>query len=216
MNQAITFQYTFEEFSEGVTAIQKSTRQLLTPKMGAGGFIWMLAFLVAFVVMMMFAVPYGRGAAPATGDPAPATAANRAMSYVAPALPWVMILSFAFFFFRRVMKHQRRVLWEADPAIHRPRTITPYAEGLGVSDPFSQTHIQWQGFVGFEETRNLFLLYIGRFTAYFIPKRAFPGQAEVEQFRALCQHSVSCAQMGFPVLPAAPAARPQMPPPLPK
>ena len=88
MNQAITFQYTFEEFSEGVTAIQKSTRQLLTPKMGAGGFIWMLAFLVAFVVMMMFAVPYGRGAAPATGDPAPATAANRAMSYVAPALPW--------------------------------------------------------------------------------------------------------------------------------
>jgi hypothetical protein len=119
------------------------------------------------------------------------------MQYV----PWLMMGGFVIHFVVRTVKHQRRAIWEADSAIHRPRTVTPYAEGLMVADPFSRTHIRWEGLVGFEETPRLFLLYVGRFMAYFVPKRAFANEGEVGQFRELCRHNVSAGvRAGFAVV----------------
>ena len=196
MTPPITFQYTFDEYAEALTAIQKTTRQILTPKTGVTGFLWMIATVAAFYVALHIS----------TDD---RTGASLVWAILAPFLPCLIFFVFATIHIRRLHRNQFRAMWEADPTVHTPRTLTPYAEGIAIADPFSQTHARWQAFVAFDETTNLFLLYVGRFMPYIIPKRAFPTQQDADQFRALCQHSISRPQTAFPILPPTP---PPLPP----
>ena len=200
MLHPITFQYTFEEYAEALTAIQKTTRQILKPKTGLTGHLWMIATVAAFYVALQISTDDRKGA-------------SLISAILAPFLPWLVFFIFAAVHIRRLNRNQFRAMWDADPTVHTPRTLTPYAEGIAIADPFSQTHARWQAFVAFDETKDLFLLYVGRFMPYIIPKRAFPTQAEVDQFRALCQHSISPRPAAFPILP--PTSTQPIPPPLP-
>jgi hypothetical protein len=165
--------------------------------MGWVEFLWIVVMVGVFLVNWMSGSPRARVGGPAANSAAAAMGLGALlMEYV----PWLMLGGFVIHFVVRTVRHQRRAIWEADSTIHRPRTVTAFAEGVMIADPFTQAHVRWGAFVGFEETGHLFLLYIGRFTAYFVPKRAFGSEGEVVQFRELCRHSIAAPQVGFPVM----------------
>ena len=65
------------------------------------------------------------------------------------------------------------------------RRVTFHEEGIISDNPNGHVESAWSKFEGFRETKNLFLIYATADVASITPKRSFPSQAELEEFRAL-------------------------------
>ena len=61
----------------------------------------------------------------------------------------------------------------------------------------------WEAFTHVRETPGNFLLYTSQYALHFLPKRAFPGRADVDGFRELVRRTI--AQRPSPAFPVVPA-----------
>jgi len=78
----------------------------------------------------------------------------------------------------------RRVYFQ-NPRLFGMRTVTFDDEGLKSDSDIAHVEIKWSNFEKFKETNNLFVTYQTRDVVGIVPKRAFPSQEAVAQFRNL-------------------------------
>ncbi len=64
-------------------------------------------------------------------------------------------------------------------------------EGVRSITPTSDSFSQWETFIKFGETKNLFMLYVSRRIYYGIPKRAFESADQIREFRELARRKIS-------------------------
>ena len=76
----------------------------------------------------------------------------------------------------------RRVYYR-NPRLNGMRTVTFDDDGLKSDGETGHVERKWNTFEKFTETDNLFLTYLTRDVVGIVPKRAFPSQEAVAQFR---------------------------------
>jgi hypothetical protein len=76
-----------------------------------------------------------------------------------------------------------RRLYYRNPRLHGKRTITFDDDGLKSDSEIGHVERKWSAFEKFTETDNLFLTYLTRDVVGLVPKRVFPSQEAVVQFR---------------------------------
>ncbi len=89
--------------------------------------------------------------------------------------------------------------WTKHPELHRHKTADISAAGIVVSDLVSRLEYQWPGFVKWEETRHLILLFISETNALMIPKEAFGSAEELNAMRHLANLIPRETSRGFTV-----------------
>ena len=80
--------------------------------------------------------------------------------------------------------------FRATPAARGDRTFTFDETGIAIEGGLSSGRLAWPAIVRFVETGDLFLLFLGRQIAHFIPKSAFASDLELQRFRALVLEKV--------------------------
>ena len=70
------------------------------------------------------------------------------------------------------------------PNFSRHRILHADESGVISSSEIDRSETKWQAFSRFQETENLFVLYLGERLAQAVPKRAFVG-AQLDEFRQL-------------------------------
>jgi hypothetical protein len=70
------------------------------------------------------------------------------------------------------------------PNFSRERTLRVDESSLTWSSEVDRSETKWQAFSRFQETENLFVLYLGERLAEAVPKRALAG-AQLDEFRQL-------------------------------
>jgi hypothetical protein len=83
----------------------------------------------------------------------------------------------------------RRVYYR-NPRLFGMRTVTFDDDGLKSDSDVAHVEMKWTSFEKFKETNNLFLMYQTRDVVGIVPKRAFPSQEAVTQFRQLLASKV--------------------------
>jgi hypothetical protein len=83
-----------------------------------------------------------------------------------------------------------RRTYSRNPRLYGKRTVMFDNEGLTSDSQIAHVEIKWSSFEKFGETKNLFLIYQTRDVVGITPKRAFPSQEAVEQFRNLLASKV--------------------------
>ena len=198
MELTVTFQYTFEEFQEAAHAIRHP--QANRRKVAEGIFAWVL--FLGLAVMLYFLL---RDSSPSPGQPSRPAAAEPLIGMlpvVGPAAIGLCYVWLGVIGKRREPDAGLRRTWNSQPAFHRPKTLRISEDGTSVSDAVCSSSNAWAGYVHFQETPNLFLLYSTQSTAEFIPKRIFPTPADLEAFRSTAQSRIRPRESAFPVLPA--------------
>lgn len=71
-----------------------------------------------------------------------------------------------------------------------PQKIICTAKGLEIKIPKAKSVLEWEYYFDFEETENLFLLFIESNLANMIPKRIFKDENQMKEFRKLCQDKI--------------------------
>jgi hypothetical protein len=120
---------------------------------------------------------------------------------------WVTVLTV------RQQRNKVKQMWNEQPSLARPKTVDIMAAGVVVSDAVSRTETHWDGFVGWKETKNLFVLFLSEHRILFFPKTAFASDEEREAMRALARFIPATASTAFPVI--QPDSASSTPPPLP-
>jgi hypothetical protein len=89
--------------------------------------------------------------------------------------------------------------WNESRFARRPIHLTIDDDGLNVRTELRQSQVRWDAIDHFQETRDLFLLYLTPSELYtLIPKRSFPSGPQLDEFRALLAKKVRPAN-GAPV-----------------
>jgi hypothetical protein len=89
----------------------------------------------------------------------------------------------------RLLRQGNRVARESQAGkLHRTIHVTP--EMITFEDAASQRRYLWGGIVGWQETRNLFVLYRSLVSFELVPKRAFPDPSLIDHFRGLLVSAV--------------------------
>ena len=70
------------------------------------------------------------------------------------------------------------------------RTLKCDENGIVADTPLGHTETKWSNYEQFRETKNLFLLYLTKDAIGILPKRAFPGPADLELFRTMLASKV--------------------------
>jgi hypothetical protein len=76
-------------------------------------------------------------------------------------------------------------VWTGNPFLARPQTATATPDAFELQTEYSHNRIFWQAYTRWDETTNLFLLYLSEPTFHVVPKRAFTTPEQLNQFRAL-------------------------------
>ena len=75
-------------------------------------------------------------------------------------------------------------------AILGERTLTFDTEKIQVKNVISETTLLWNGIKRWEQTPNLYLLFITHNVAHLIPKRVFSTETERQEFETLLKTKV--------------------------
>jgi len=75
------------------------------------------------------------------------------------------------------------------------RRYTFSDEGIRIESRLANAEVKWLAFRQVRESRNYFLLYIAMGLANVLPKRFFPDQASVQEFRSLVRAHVRKAKL---------------------
>jgi hypothetical protein len=195
------FQFTYDDYREAIQAISKSAQKAGVGglKFGRGVFGWVLFIGLAIMLFIFMRQRQATPSAPAPTPPPPTK--DDPWQAIVPILPWALVFGFVYFFVIRRLRGAQQRQWDKLPHMHRPRTIEIDDEGVTMSEETSSTRMNWAHFQKFEETPNLFLLYVADIMSDFIPKRAFADQAAVDAVRELFQQNISPPTSGFPVTP---------------
>jgi hypothetical protein len=83
------------------------------------------------------------------------------------------------------------VRWRHQPSLHSAISYEISEGSVVVTTDTSRSEMNWETFTRFRESKNLFMLYAGRYLFYMIPKRAFAGENDAAEFRELAQRRVA-------------------------
>jgi YcxB-like protein len=102
------------------------------------------------------------------------------------AFPIMVVLLAGFWLIRRQVLYPSWVRkdFASHPNFSRERTLRIDESGLNWSSEVDRSETKWQAFSRFQETENLFVLYLGERLAEAVPKRALAG-AQLDEFRQL-------------------------------
>lgn len=159
---------------------------------------WQKALLVSIAIAAIATTFFLRlrdARAAALTDPS----AQPLLNTLLALLPWLVILIFLGVALRRVPVLQRRS-WEMQKHLHRPMTVDYSDESIVFAEPLSVHEYRWEFFQGAVESTNLFILYVSALAFHPIPKRAFPDEAQLAEFRDLMRRRVGSGSTGFPVI----------------
>ena len=70
------------------------------------------------------------------------------------------------------------------------RTLTVSTENVKLKSAVGETTLLWNGIKKWEQTPNLYLLYITHNSAHLIPKRVFSTETERQEFETLLKTKV--------------------------
>jgi hypothetical protein len=185
----LEFAHTFDDYREANNAVIRSRKGRWLTRFGMSVLLLMLAALL----VVMFVV----------------TIANHetGRSFV-PELKreWVMLAAAAYMSFVALTAHGRALRrgWRLQPNLQLGRRVTIGDECIVVNDAQVRAEYKWSALQRYVESVNLFVLLPSEMILVMIPKRAFAGPADVDQFRALLdERVVRPAVPGFPVATAA-------------
>lgn len=101
---------------------------------------------------------------------------------------WLVLV----FFFLALLIFQLAIPWivhwrvySRNPRLFGLRTTTFDENGITTDSEIHHVETKWSSFERFKETKNLFLIFQTRDVAGIVPKRAFAGESDAQQFRAL-------------------------------
>jgi hypothetical protein len=83
-----------------------------------------------------------------------------------------------------------RKVYYRNPRLFGMRTVTFSDDGLESENQLAHVEIKWSSFEKFKETKNLFITFQTKDVVGIVPKRAFPNQEAVAQFRNLLASKV--------------------------
>jgi len=96
-----------------------------------------------------------------------------------PHVTWMFLVASAI-----VAANKRpRDKWESLPMLRRPKSALITDGGISVTDPLSRHDHQWQAFIGSQETKSMFLLFLSAYHVVFLPKLAFTSDVELNSMR---------------------------------
>jgi hypothetical protein len=149
-----------------------------------------------FLVMTVLSLFNAIIAAVVTGGPyaqqAPAqTEAQPRTPWILNVLPWFTMFIAVWIYIFRYLRTMLPRLWDAQPHLRLPNTVTAHDDGLRVEDANATHDYRWPAFVKFRESDRLFLLYVSQVSFIMIPKRAMPEPGNVEAFRQLLERNVA-------------------------
>ena len=87
--------------------------------------------------------------------------------------------------FNPIQRYYLAYTWDSQPSIREPITIEVTKEGVSLYSPYFQSHLKWQIYTRFIETKNLFMVYQSKRFFNLFPKRAFRNHEQVNEFREL-------------------------------
>ena len=102
-------------------------------------------------------------------------------------LPVLVVLALMSPWGMRLLVYMR---WKHQPTLHAVISYEITDGSVVVTTVTSRSEMNWETFTRFRESKNLFMLYAGRYLFYMIPKRAFAGETEAAEFRELAQRRV--------------------------
>jgi uncharacterized membrane protein len=82
-----------------------------------------------------------------------------------------------------------RRLYQKDHRFKHDVTAEISDQGIHLVTQFSDSQIKWNGFVRFLESKNIFMVFMARWSFLILPKRAFSA-GEADEFRAILQRNV--------------------------
>jgi len=88
-------------------------------------------------------------------------------------------------------KRQTRGIWKAYPVMQYKFTAEVDSDCIKTTCDIAFSMRRWECFTGYYESANLFHLQEGA-RVFWIPKRAFAGEAEINQMRELLRSKLSC------------------------
>jgi hypothetical protein len=202
MNLTAEYQITLEEFTEAMRHLQKDAqKQLFSRGSKRSIFGWVLFIGLAIVFFILLK---RRNASSAPPPPSTPSEDNPVLKMLLPALPWLLIFGFIWFFVYRQVRGGYKRLFDSTPALHRVRKLQVREDGLSMIEATAESRVTWDHYLQFTETPNLFLLYVATNAAEFIPKRVFPTEMAMNGFRTLLERNISPPAGAFPVVPVNP------------
>ena len=127
-----------------------------------------------------------------------------------PHLTWLFFLGVFTIAVIQQMREKSRLMWDQQPSLHRAKTAEITAEGIAISDLVSRTEWSWRAFVGWTETKTLFVIFPSEVHALFLSKQAFGSEEELAAMRALCALIPDARPSAFQIVTST------SPPPLPE
>jgi hypothetical protein len=195
MHLHLEFQYTFEELKAAQAAHAKQAQGRGGFLRGIIGWVMFVGLAVCLFILRRINAPPTRSAAPRPNLPADLFG-NR---LVFLACVGAFIAAFVFFVLRNRRDGRRR--FEREPLLQQLQTIDITDAGITHGSRTTSTFYRWDAFHKHVETPDFFLLYISDAVFEMLPKRAFPAQAEMHEFREFVARVVSPPQYAFPVQP---------------
>ncbi len=160
---AFNFQYTFKEYVEGITGASKAFRFLsLAGRVS-------LPILLAWGLWLYF---------------------SRNWDCFLEAMIWyfpVIAAAGVWSFFPWLLA---RLGWKINPNIQGVIRCEADEDEFRIWNNNSTTIHKWTAFIRFNETANLFLLFLSKQLCVLIPKRAFVDITQEAQFRELLQQKI--------------------------
>lgn len=78
--------------------------------------------------------------------------------------------------------------WKANPFLAKPLSLSTSPGSILIQSTDSRTELTWPAFTRWNETPNHFLLHLSEQTFYVVPKRAFAGETQLNEFRFLIKN----------------------------
>ena len=81
-------------------------------------------------------------------------------------------------------------LWKKQSILHRPIVISFNSEQIKLHNESFNSTLKWSSYYRYQETKNLFLIYLSSRSFYLIPKRAFASTQVINELRQLLKGKI--------------------------
>ena len=173
---SFTYSITDSEFKEYVQNFYKKT---FSTK-----FYWIFGFMVLVVILLTV---YNWSSNESNED------SGNSSNIIGSLLSWVFWIVLMVGLWAFIVKRMGALSSIKDQdreAILGERTLTISTENVKIKSAVGETTLLWNGIKKWEQTPNLYLLYITHNSAHLIPKRVFSTEIERQEFETLLKTKV--------------------------
>ncbi len=146
-----------------------------------------LKYLIIVVIIVMF------NAYNWTANHVPNEIDNEEKSFLGPLLNWLFLIAIMvglwYFIFRR-LTGAKLIKSQDREVILGERTLTVDTDKVQATTSTAGTTYQWDAIKKWDQTANLYLLYITSNAAIMLPKRVFKSDLEQEKFETLLKTKI--------------------------